>query len=609
MLPSSSPPPSSPSRPRFPALLTEEQQRLLAEERRLLEDLRAALARHDGSTEDDRRLATALRQLDRLFLLVVAGEFNAGKSAVLNALLGAAPGELLAEGVTPTTDRITVLRHPDNAGHPILGEEDDPSVALVTSEAEVLRHLDVVDTPGTNAVLHEHEALTRDFIPRADLVLFVTSADRPFSESERTFLTTIRDWGKKVAVAINKIDILLIDDDVERVVAFVEENARALLGFAPALFPVSARRAQEVRAQRGEAREGEPEVARDPRTASRIEALEGYIVDTLDEGERVRLKLLSPLEVGRRLAGRALETADRREALLAEDFQALSDIEEQLTLYREDMVRQYRFRRSDVENVLGELERRGLAFFEETLRLGRIFDLSNRSKIKSEFERKVVADLPREIEARVSDLIDWLVERDLKQWEAIREHVARRRSEHAERVVGREGRSFESDRGRLLKSIGRTAQRTIESYDREHEADRLAESVQRAVAGAALLEVGALGLGATVALVASTTAADVTGFLTAGALFTLGLFVLPARKRKAQQELHRKIETLRSQLLDALDGQLEREIDTSVEHMREAISPYTRFVRAERGKLDELRSSVGGIDRGLGALAERIEAL
>lgn len=597
--------PSPKPRPRFPDLLTEEQQRLLAEERRLLEDLRAALARHDGSAEDDQRLATALRQLERLFLVVVAGEFNSGKSAVLNALLGTAPGELLAEGVTPTTDRITVLRHPDNAGHPILGEEEDPAVAVVTSVAEVLRHLDVVDTPGTNAVLREHEALTRDFIPRADLVLFVTSADRPFSESERAFLSAIRDWGKKVAVAINKIDILMTDDDVERVAAFVEENARALLGFAPALFPVSARRAQEARAQREE----KPEAARELRTASRLEALEGYIVDTLDEGERVRLKLLSPLEVGRRLAGRALEAADHRETLLAEDFQALSDIEEQLTLYREDMVRQYRFRRSDVENVLGELERRGLTFFEETLRLGRIFDLSNRSKIKSEFERKVVADLPREIEARVSDLIDWLVERDLKQWEAIREHVARRRSEHAERVVGREGRSFEGDRTRLLESIGRTAQRTIETYDREHEADRLAESVQRAVAGTALLEVGALGLGATVAAVASTTAADVTGFLTAGVLFTLGLFVLPARKRKAQRELHEKIETLRTQLLGALDGQFEREIDKSVEHIREAISPYTRFVRAEHQKLDELRSSVGGIDRSLGELAERIGTL
>jgi len=33
------------------------------------------------------------------------------------------------------------------------------------------------------------EELTRDFVPRADLVLFVTSADRPFSETPWTAIT------------------------------------------------------------------------------------------------------------------------------------------------------------------------------------------------------------------------------------------------------------------------------------------------------------------------------------------------------------------------------------------------------------------------------------
>ena len=71
-----------------------------------------------------------------------------------------------------------------------------------------------MDTPGTNAVLREHEALTREFVPRSDLVLFVTSADRPFTESERAFLEAIRDWGKKIVVVVNKIDILETEDDL-----------------------------------------------------------------------------------------------------------------------------------------------------------------------------------------------------------------------------------------------------------------------------------------------------------------------------------------------------------------------------------------------------------
>ena len=76
--------------------------------------------------------------------------------------------------------------------------------------------------------MREHERLTTDFVPRADLVLFVTSADRPFTETERAFLETIRGWGKKIVIVINKVDIFERPADVEEVVGI-----RARLGRAP----------------------------------------------------------------------------------------------------------------------------------------------------------------------------------------------------------------------------------------------------------------------------------------------------------------------------------------------------------------------------------------
>eukprot|EP01052_Picozoa_sp_SAG31_P011982 SAG31_NODE_690_length_12796_cov_4.634559_14_plen_65_part_00 len=56
----------------------------------------------------------------------------------------------------------------------------------------------MVDTPGTNAVIQEHTAITDAIIPKCDLLLFCTSVDRPFSESERIFLARIASWKKKV---------------------------------------------------------------------------------------------------------------------------------------------------------------------------------------------------------------------------------------------------------------------------------------------------------------------------------------------------------------------------------------------------------------------------
>lgn len=44
--------------------------------------------------------------------------------------------------------------------------------------------MNIVDTPGTNVILERQQRLTEEFVPRADLLLFVISADRPLTESE-----------------------------------------------------------------------------------------------------------------------------------------------------------------------------------------------------------------------------------------------------------------------------------------------------------------------------------------------------------------------------------------------------------------------------------------
>src|SRR5437764_4093496 len=242
-------------------ILNKNQDELLAENRRLLADLQQALARFDAAAEDQATLRRSALQLDELFLLVVAGEFNAGKSAFINALLGS---KVLAEGVTPTTTHIHIIKHGDAVSRTPL----ESALDVITAPLELLQDINIVDTPGTNAIHREHEAITREFVPRSDMVLFVTSADRPFTESERAFLQGIRDWGKKIVLIVNKMDTVETPGDVDRVLAFVAENARTLLGFAPEIFPVAARLALRAKESGDDAL-----LAR-----SRFDALERYVV-------------------------------------------------------------------------------------------------------------------------------------------------------------------------------------------------------------------------------------------------------------------------------------------------------------------------------------------
>ncbi len=570
-------------------ILTARQNEILARERAALRELQSALERCAAGREDLETLEQSIRQLDELFLLVVVGEFNAGKSTFINALLGST---VLPEGVTPTTTRIHRLRFGDSETRELV----EGGIEEIAAPVDLLRQVTIVDTPGTNALDREHEAITDEYVPRADLVLFLTSADRPLTESERAFMERIRQWGKKLVLAINKIDILQSPAEAGEVQRFVTDGCVTVLGFEPRVFPISARTALQFKTGQG--------AASDPGFA----ALEEYLVDTLDETERVRLKLANPLGVGSRLTETYIDATAGRLDLLRDDFTALDDIERQLELYKEDMGREFRFRLSDVDTLLHEFELRGQEYFDETLRLPRALDLLNKDKIQGEFEKKVVGEAPRQIETKVQEIIDWMVGSELRQWQAVSGSLEGRRSRHGQRLVGEIG-SFDFDRDQLLETVGRAARRTVDGYDHSAEASRMATSVQTAVAGAALMEVSALGLGAIVTTMATTQLADVTGILAAGTLAVLGLLVLPTKKRKAKRELTAKIQDLRQKLMTSLTEQFEQELERSVHRIRDAIAPYSRFVRAEKERLEEIHGHLTGCRDTLVTLQGELERL
>ena len=570
-------------------ILTGVQDELLREERRVLGRLKTALARFDAAPDQQAALDRSIEQLDELFLLVIVGEFNSGKSAFINALLGS---RVVEEGVTPTTAQINVLQH----GEAVSRVEREPSLHVVTAPAEILREIHIVDTPGTNAIIREHEAITTDFVPRSDLVLFVTSADRPFTETERAFLEQVRGWGKKVVLVINKIDILEGPPQIEQVRRFVADSAQSLLGFTPEIFPVSARLALR-------AKQGDPSAW----AASGFEALEGFIERTLDSPGRVHLKLLNPLGVGSALTDRHATVVRDRLALLKDDFETLDEVESQLSIYQNDLLRDFGFRMADIDKILLEMEKRGQEYFDETLRIGRVMDLLNRSRMQQGFERQVVADAPEQIERKVSELVDWLVEADLRHWQGVTRHLADRRRQYRDRIVGDDDGRFHYDRTRLIDQVSRESQKVVDSYDRRKEASEIADGARNAVATAAAVGAGALGLGAVVTIAATTAAADVTGIIMASVMAAIGFFILPAKRAKAKEEMRRKVADVRQRLSEALRKQFEGEIRKSGDRIRESIAPYSRFVRAEGDKLRETDRELKEIGAALAVLRARVD--
>jgi len=575
--------------------MSEAARALLNRERLVIADLGALLGRLEARPEDRAELKTALSDLEGLFLLVVCGEYNAGKSTFLNALLGE---KVMLEGVTPTTDRITIVTYGD------VKRDTEEGELILRREypADILRDLAFVDTPGTNAVIKRHQELTERFVPRADLVLFVTSADRPFTESERQFLELIRSWGKKVVVIVNKIDIL-DEREQQKVLAFVREHAaetlKDTLGSDPQVFGVAARNAFRARSAGDN----------DALEASGVPELERFISTTLAGETRLKLKFGTPLGVAQRLAEGYSSVIGGELGLLGGDRRTLEEVERQVTQFKKDMRREFESYLSRVKTVLLEVERRGDVFFDDTVRLTKILQLIDNERMREAFRVRVIRGADKEIDRAVAEMVDWFIGRNLQLWEDVMAFVQERRQASDERVIGEIGGRFQYDRDALIRGLSESAETVMTSYNEDAESRRLADAMQSSALQTGLLQVGGLGLGAAMVAFLSGAALDATGILAGLTVAGLGFLVLPNRRRAAKRNLHEEMQRLRDGLSESLNGQFERELARSAEKLSAAISPYTRFVKSEVGRLETLQTELETVTKTLRDLRREINTL
>lgn len=565
---------------------------LVAAERQLLTDLLVLLGRVEAESQDVSDVRTALADLDGLFMLVVAGEFNAGKSSLVNALLGE---KVMPEGVTPTTDRVTLITYGEEASE----SSDGPNVVRRTFPNPLLDAVAFVDTPGTNAIVAKHQELSERFVPRADLVVFVTSADRPFTQSERTFLELIASWGRKVIMVVNKFDILTEEDERRKVLDYVRDNARDTLGVTSVeVYGVSARQGLAARQARDEA----------AYAASGMIPLENAIAARLGT-DRVKLKLASPLGVAAHAAGQYLDVLDNRLELLQDDNTTLAEIDRQRKQFDRDMQRDLSLYVARLKGVLQQIEKRGEDFFDETIRLSRFPKLLNSERIKEAFQQKVVGKAEAEIDSALHDLVDWFIQRNLQLWEDVMRYLNERRAAEQANVIGEVGGRFQYDRQALVRSLRETAEEALEEYDPKTEAGRLAEKLHGAVVQTGIMEVGGLGLSAALVAMMTGAALDITGIALGLTVMGAGLLVLPGQKRRAKRELRAQMGELQETIEKSIRMQFELELSRSQEKLTGAISPYTRFVGAELEHLHELRAELKATADRVTELRRQVEAL
>jgi ribosome biogenesis GTPase A len=201
------------------------------------------------------------------FLFVVVGEVKAGKSSFVNALLQA---DICKTAADPCTDVIQQLVYSKEQFEQPMGQY----VRKIGLPNEILKTLSVVDTPGTNTIVENHQEITKDFIPNSDLIFFVFFAKNPYTRSAWELLNYVnKEWRKKVVFVLQQADLAKPEELAKNKEKLVELAVQKGI-LSPVVFATSVE--WEVN--------GETDL-------SGFQEVRNYIQQTLKDGSTKRLKL------------------------------------------------------------------------------------------------------------------------------------------------------------------------------------------------------------------------------------------------------------------------------------------------------------------------------
>lgn len=257
-------------------------------------------------------LKNLLANLEDPFLFVVVGEVNAGKSTLLNAIFGE---DFCNADVIPTTDRIGFFKYGAEA-HEFDFSDD---IVEIFRPNEFLKDFNIVDTPGTNSIETEHQQITEQFLPMADLVLFVFSVTNPWGASTWDFLDRIHhQWKKKVVFVLQQCD-LRTEEEVSAILEHLQKTAHHRFGQHFPTFAVSAKKAFLAKTSGLE----NEDLSRN----SRIDGLERYISGIVESSEPRLVKLIHAWRAACYVLGEIKENLGAASEIIRADTELLSELE------------------------------------------------------------------------------------------------------------------------------------------------------------------------------------------------------------------------------------------------------------------------------------------
>lgn len=537
------------------------------------------LTRNHTGEELQHKLIHVLDNIENLFLIVFMGEFSTGKSSVINAILGE---KILEEGITPTTDRITIIKYGEKKESRL-----EEGVRHITVNNPKLESVHFVDTPGTNVTIEQHEKITKDFIPRADIIFFTIGAERAVTGSESTLIGYLRDeWKKNIVFLLNKTDIAGSTEELNNLIDHTESELRRLFGTEPFIIPVSAKMALE---DPGNPRSG-------------FDRLSEYIFETLNDEERLRIKLKSALDLSINIAGQTEKVIEEDLSRISSDIEKLRDFEERLLVIKEDIIANSAQFTERIRGRLLEFKNRGVEFIDDLIRFSNILRIVRKDRVAKEFERKVSLQTISEIEKDLDDMVRWSENSARKM---VEESITFHRDSIEDYQAGFRS-SFEQNRMKLVETVRSELEAKKKQIDPGTIGGNLVDSARNAIASVLGVQVGSLAVGASIVSAFSSFIIDITGVITTIAVMATAFAILPKKRSTAMKEFSQKVDELTDELVSSLTSQMERDIDNVRLQIIDSFGTLRNFHASQKKKLEKSLAEAGEINSRLKKTREQL---
>jgi small GTP-binding protein len=557
----------------------------------------------------------ALFHTDIPYLVALVGPFSAGKSSIINALLGEA---ILEVGAVPTTDHIHMVRYGEERQRSRVGE-----TSTVFHPSPLLENLSFVDTPGLESVFEKHDQITRQFLHRADLVLMIMVATHVLSAANLDFLKEMRAYGKRLIIVVNQID-LLEDDERETVRNFVAEQSRLHLGIEPIIWMVSAKQALE--ASRDPVRD---ELAYDE---SGFGQIEDYLTESLNDSVRIRQKLETSLQIANNVREKALESVKNDQSALASQQKSVQNIQNQIEQALKGQALSIETGLRELETQWADATQRGTSAIRDLFQLGNALKqiaaglgeisgltgfflrFGGKPRAQAAFDEKQVALALNKIPEMVDKLGARLEGRDLQDLDDLvsytRGQIEALPPNLKDKVIGKVQSPMNYDRS-FLRNVRHTLDEIMLKATR-FETAKLEARLRNTVALVALWEVVVIALailGVVTAAQALEGSTALVFFAGAAGLIIFPLFLMPIQGALLARGYRQQMEALQAQYIKPLREAL-AELQTYSRQVRQdTVAPYVRLIETQTRLVDDLKrefdeseQAIQRIQRGIAVL-------